>query len=318
MPYLQAPHTLLLIRPASFGFNEQTASTNFFQKGSSESAASINHRALVEFDAMVDKLRDNEVDVLVFDDSAQPEKPDAIFPNNWLSLHEDGKLVLYPMLAHNRRLERRPEIVQLFNEKFLISEVIDFSQEENQNRIVEGTGSLVFDHVHKIAYASRSERTHQELVVQLCRRMGYQPIVFDAVDEAGKPIYHTNVLLCVGEKFAVLCLDAVRNESDQELLLTSFHTTQHKVIAISYAQMRSFAGNMLEVKNTKDEPVVLLSQTAFNSLLPGQVDAITRFADMLPINITTIEAIGGGSVRCMVVGIHTPKKQGKSLSVLQG
>lgn len=308
MPYSQVPHTLLMIRPNSFGFNEQTSITNFFQKGSNENGASIRQRSLVEFDTMVDKLRENEIDVLVFDDSALPQKPDAIFPNNWISLHEDGKLILYPMLAHNRRVERRPEIIELLKERFSIGEVIDFSSEENENRILEGTGSLVFDHVNKTTYASRSERTNEQLVQQLCKRIGYRPLVFDALDESGKPVYHTNVLMCVGQKFAVLCLDSIRNESDQELLLTSFHNTQHKVVAISYAQMQFFAGNMLEIKNRKDEPFVLLSQTAFNSLLPGQVDAITRFADMLPINITTIEMIGGGSVRCMVAGIHSPKK----------
>ncbi len=308
MSYSQTPRTLLMIRPAAFGFNEQTANTNFFQQDSSESVASIRQRALAEFDTMVDKLRENEIDVLVFDDLALPEKPDAIFPNNWVSLHEDGKLILYPMLVHNRRLERRSEIIESLKEKFSVQEVIDLSAEENANRILEGTGSLVFDHVNKIAYASRSERTNEELVKHLCKRIGYQPLLFDALDESSKPIYHTNVLMCVGEKFAVLCLDAIANENDQELLLDSFRITNHKVIAISYAQMKSFAGNMLEVKNKSGESFVLLSLAAFHSLLPGQIDAITRFTDLLPIDITTIETIGGGSVRCMVAGVHTPKK----------
>lgn len=307
MLFQQAPRTLFMVRPASFGFNEQTALTNSFQQQANKQEIDIHKQALTEFDTMVALLKDCGIEVFVFEDTMDPIKPDAVFPNNWVSLHEDGKLILYPMLTPNRRTERRPEIIKSLRDKFEIKDIIDLSDEERANRIVEGTGSLVFDHVNRIAYASRSERTDESLVNEICKKITYKPLVFDAVDETGKAIYHTNVLMCVGEKFVVLCLDAIKNEKDQEVLLASFAETKHKVIAISYAQMKAFAGNMLEVKTKKDESFVLLSQTAFNSLLPGQIDAITRFVDLLPISVPTIETYGGGSIRCMVTGIHTPK-----------
>jgi hypothetical protein len=308
MTFQQAPHAVFMVRPASFGFNEETATSNSFQVKSETDITHIQQFALQEFNAAVDIMRENYIETLVFEDTQFPVKPDAIFPNNWLSIHEDGKLVLYPMLAANRRIERRPEFISILRDKYQISDILDFSGEERVKRIVEGTGSLVFDHVNKLAYASRSERTNEPLVVAICQQLGYTALIFDAVDQALQPIYHTNVLLCVGEKFAILCLDAVRKEEDQERLLASFEKTGHKVIAISYAQLAAFAGNMLEVKNTKNEPFVLLSQTAFNSLLPGQLDAITRFADVLPLAIPTIESHGGGSVRCMMGGIHAAKR----------
>ena len=308
MLFQQAPHSVFMVRPAAFGFNEQTATSNSFQQAAQLDARKLQELAVQEFDAMVQTLRENDIEVVVFEDKQEPNKPDAIFPNNWMSLHEDGKLLLYPMLAPNRRQERRPEFVQMLRDKFQIKEIIDYSDKERQGLIVEGTGSLIFDHVNKITYASRSERTAENLVEEISTTLGYTPVVFDAVDESNNPIYHTNVLMCVGEKFAILCLDSIRKDEDQEKVLASLAATDHKVIAISYAQLKAFAGNMLEVKNTKGESFVLLSQSAFNSLLPGQIDAITQFADLLPINIQTIESHGGGSVRCMVGGIHTPKK----------
>jgi hypothetical protein len=308
MLFQQTPHSLFMVRPANFGFNEQTAATNSFQRSTEDDQAIVHRAALKEFDAMVDLLKENHIELVVFEDTKDPIKPDAIFPNNWMSVHEDGKLILYPMLTQNRRQERRPEFVQMLRDKFSIKDIIDFSAEERNKKVVEGTGSLVFDHVNKIAYASRSERTDENLAKEIAKRLGYTLIVFDAVDQHGKSIYHTNVLMCVGEKFVVLCLDAITKDEDQELVLNSFSNTGHKVVAISYAQMASFAGNMLEVKNKKGEPFVLLSLQAFNSLIPGQIDAITQFADLLPINIQTIETHGGGSVRCMVGGIHAPKK----------
>jgi hypothetical protein len=308
MLFQQAPHSLFMVRPANFGFNEQTASTNSFQRSIEDDLANVHRMALKEFDAMVALLKENHIELVVFEDTKDPIKPDAIFPNNWMSVHEDGKLLLYPMLTQNRRQERRPDFVQMLRDKFSIKDIIDFSTEERNKRVVEGTGSLVFDHVNKIAYASRSERTDESLAREIAQRLGYALLIFDAVDQHGKAIYHTNVLMCVGEKFVVLCLDAIRIDEDQELILNSFANTGHKVVAISYAQMESFAGNMFEVKNKKGEAFVLLSQQAFNTLIPGQIDAITQFADLLPINIQTIETHGGGSVRCMVGGIHAPKK----------
>jgi hypothetical protein len=308
MLFQQTPQFLFMVRPASFGFNEQTALTNSFQQKPIDDQQQIQKEALKEFDAMVELLKENEIELVVFEDTKDPVKPDAIFPNNWMSVHEDGKLLLYPMLTPNRRMERRPDFVQIIRDKFVIKDIIDFSAEERNKKVVEGTGSLVFDHVNKIAYAARSERTDEALVQEISQRLGYSPIIFNAVDQQGNAIYHTNVLMCVGEKFAIVCLDAIREDEDQERILSSLADTNHKIIAISYAQMEAFAGNMLEVKNKKGEPFVLLSQQAFNSLIPGQIDAITQFSDLLPINVKTIETYGGGSVRCMVGGIHAPKK----------
>lgn len=297
-----------MVRPASFGSNEQTAASNSFQQSLGLKPEELQERAVKEFDAMVALLRENGIEVLVFQDTDDQVRPDAVFPNNWMSVQEDGTLCLYPMLTPNRRTERRTEFVEAIMARFDVRNILDFSSEELSNRIVEGTGSLVFDHVNRIAYACRSPRTDESLTREICAKLGYRPVIVNAVDERGLSIYHTNVVMCVGEKFAAVCLDAIRNDDDQEQLLTSLAETGHKVIAISYAQMSSFAGNMLEVQNDEGEPFVLLSQTAFNSLLPGQVDAITRYADLLPIPIPVIETCGGGSVRCMVGGIHAAKK----------
>jgi hypothetical protein len=306
MKFSQLPHTLLMIKPAAFGSNAETASSNAFQAPLTGFEADIQGKALAEFNRMTDLLSSHEIDVRVFDDTGG-DKPDSIFPNNWISFHEDGTVVLYPMMAPSRRRERRPDIMEKITRDFKVSQVIDFTPEELNGKFLEGTGSLVFDHPNKMVYACHSPRTHPELVQQLSTRLGYNPIMFDAVDEAGKPIYHTNVLMSVGKKFALICLDAIKKETDQDIVLDNLAGTDHKIIAISYAQMRAFAGNVLEVQNRDGDPIVLMSETAFQSFLPGQINAISEFADILPIKIDAIEKYGGGSVRCMVAGIHLPK-----------
>lgn len=302
MKFTQQPSKIFMVKPVSFGFNIETASSNSFQQNAAASLANVHE----EFDRMVDLLQAHEIDVTVFDDGAVPPKPDAVFPNNWISTHEDGTIVLYPMMAVNRRLERRKDIVEYLRENYHVKRVIDLSIYESEGKFLEGTGSLVFDHVNKIAYACRSPRTSQELVEKLSRELGYKSIIFDAEDEQGNPIYHTNVMMGIGKKFAVVCLDSIRSESDQDKVLDSFAQTDHKLVAISYAQMESFAGNLIEVMSRNNEPVVLMSQKAFQSLLPGQLNAISEFADVLPVSIPSIETTGGGSVRCMVAGIHLP------------
>lgn len=294
-----------MIRPKHFGFNSQTASSNAFQSDSAVDAT----LALEEFDKMVDVLTAHEVNVEVIDDSDTPVKPDAIFPNNWLSTHESGEIILYPMMAENRRFERRDDIVKKLKEKYNVTAVSDFSKYEVDRQFLEGTGSIVFDHPNKLAYACRSPRTDEKLFREFCLKVKYKPVVFDAVDAEGKPIYHTNVMMSIGEDFAVVCLDSIRNDEDQELVLGHLSDTNHKVISISYDQMKAFAGNIIEVKTANEENVVLMSTTAFNSLLPGQLNAITQFADVLPISIPTIEKTGGGGVRCMVAGIHLPLRK---------
>jgi hypothetical protein len=307
MKFAQQPHAVFMVRPASFGFNFQTAESNAFQNHSGFDA-NVAAKAMKDFDEMVDLLLASEIDVRIFDDNQSPQKPDAIFPNNWISTHEDGFVVLYPMMTENRRCERRVDIIDALKDEYEVTKVIDLTAEEQSGKYLEGTGSLVFDHVNRIVFASRSPRTSDELVARLARKLNYKTFIFSSVDQRGQPIYHTNVMMCVGEKFVAICLDSIRNDDEQEQLLESFSNTGHKVVAISFAQMNAFAGNMMEVKTKNNEPVVLLSQSAFDSLLPGQLHAITRFAEPLPIPIQTIQSVGGGSVRCMIAGIHLPKR----------
>jgi hypothetical protein len=300
MKFQQQPHALLMIRPKAFGFNDQTAQSNAFQ----QRAASAN--ALAEFDRMVDVLESHEVSVIVIDDTETPVKPDAVFPNNWISFHEDGTLVVYPMMAENRRVERRNDIIEKIETLFEVKSIVDLSMEEQHGKFLEGTGSIVFDHGNRIAYACRSERTNESVLQLLCDRLEYTAIIFDALDLNGRPIYHTNVMMAVAEKFVLLCLDTILSDEDQEKILESFVQTGKKVISISIDQMNAFAGNAIEVKTKLHENLLLISQAAFQILLPGQINAITQYVEILPLSIPSIEKIGGGSVRCMVAGIHLP------------
>lgn len=307
MKFSQAPSSVLMVRPAAFGFNPQTATSNAFQKSPS-TLTDAGKQALNEFDRMVDTLIAHDIDVIVIQDTDLPVKPDAIFPNNWISFHGDGTVVLYPMMAENRRLERMNPVLDTIKTSFHIDRVLDLSPREKENIFLEGTGSVVFDYWNSIAYACRSARTDETVLLELCKEINYKPVLFDAVDESGQSIYHTNVLMCVGTHFATVCLDAVRGDEDQERLLNSFSQTRHQVVAISYPQLHSFAGNMIEVLTKTGEPVVLVSEKAFHSFLPGQLNAISKHAEMIPLSINTIEQLGGGSVRCMVAGIFNKKR----------
>jgi hypothetical protein len=302
------PQHLLLVRPAAFGFNTETSASNSFQATDNNDAVLVHTKALTEFNLVIKLLKGIEISVFIMEDTPQPKKPDALFPNNWISTHPDGLVITYPMMAPNRRLEKRSDVIDKLKEHFSVREVWDISNEEEQRRFLEGTGSIVFDHQNKIAYACRSPRTDEVLLKQLVNKIGYEAIVFNAVDENGKPIYHTNVMMWVGEKTAGLCLDAIKNDDDQELLINKLMETNHKLIALSYQQIKSFAGNMFEVKNAKDELFLLMSRTAFQSLLPGQLNEISRYAEPLVFSIETIEKYGGGSIRCMVAGIYLPAK----------
>ncbi|MCZ8354237.1 MAG: arginine deiminase-related protein [Cyclobacteriaceae bacterium] len=302
----QAPYALFMVKPAAFGFNPETANSNSFQSN----LVNLDSATLAknEFDEMVKILSDHNIDITIFEDQLEPHKPDAVFPNNWLASMPDGKLILFPMLTPNRRLERNMDFVNQIKEKYSIKELIDYSHFEKQQQIVEGTGSLVFDHPYKKVYAALSPRTDAKLTQQIANDLGYEAILFHAETENRQLIYHTNVVLSIASHFVVICLDAIRNETQQEILLVAFSKTNRKVIAISYHQMLNFAGNLLEVKNKDGEYYVLLSQSAFDTLLPGQLDAMSKQADIIPLKIPTIEKIGGGSVRCMVGGIHVDKK----------
>ncbi|MEQ8361497.1 MAG: arginine deiminase-related protein [Cyclobacteriaceae bacterium] len=307
MVFSQVPHTILMVRPAAFGYNPETAASNAFQKRSDNESA-VQSLARNEFDKAVEVIMAKGISVLVVEDTPHPVTTDAIFPNNWITTHEDGKIILYPMMAPSRRLERRMDVVQLLKEKFKVTEVDDISKSELEGRFLEGTGSILFDHPNKVAYACRSERTEEELFTSLCVKLGYKPILFDAVDENGLAIYHTNVMMWVGESLAGICLDAIHNENDQDLVLNQLAATNHKVVALSYAQMNAFAGNMFEVRNADNDRFLLMSQAAYDSLLPGQLSEIEKYLSPIPLDIRTIEESAGGSIRCMVAGIHLPLK----------
>lgn len=301
----QAAGAVLMIRPAFFGYNHETAPTNPLQQPSDLEEHEIHYKTLEEFDRMVDLLRSHDVEVHVFDDTPQPARPDAIFPNNWISFHEGGTVVLYPMLAVSRRAERRKDIIESLSTIYPINEVVDYSAHEEHGLFLEGTGSLVFDYANRLAYACRSPRTHEKLVFEVCHKLGYKPVVFNALDENGIPVYHTNVILAIAENLAMLCLDAVHDGNDRELLLDALRDTRHRVVSISYEQMKAFAGNMMEIKTRQGQSLMVMSQTAYGSLLPGQLNAITQLTDILVIPVPTIERYGGGSVRCMMAGIFS-------------
>ncbi|MBW4889533.1 amidinotransferase [Mucilaginibacter sp. HMF5004] len=299
--------TILMIRPVSFGFNEQTAGSNAFQVRSSEQLH-VQQKALAEFDTFVDKLRANGIDVIVIDDTPQPHTPDSIFPNNWVSFHEDGKVFLYPMQADNRRLERRPEIIERLKNNFNITEVDDLSNFEQHNKFLEGTGSMVLDRPNKIAYACLSPRTDIEVMNAFCKKSGYSPVYFHAVDSNGMAIYHTNVLMCIGEKFVVICLDTIRDEQEKEALIEMFRQTGKEVIEISLHQMNAFAGNMLELVNDKGEHLLVMSARAYHSLTLLQIETLEQYCTLIYSDLTVIENNGGGSARCMMAEVYLPLK----------
>jgi len=306
----QAPETVLMVRPVNFGYNQETADSNTFQQQDLKAdPRQIQADALKEFDFFVAKLRKAGVDVIVFDDEVEPHTPDAIFPNNWVSFHQDGKVILYPMNASGRRKERRGEFITALQKEFdfNVDEIIDISYFEKKEQFLEGTGSIVFDYVNKVAYANLSSRTDRTILDHVSTILGYEVFVFEAVDAQDIPIYHTNVVMCVGAQFAVVCLESIPDPDQQQRLVQRLETTGHEVVAITYEQMLQFAGNMMEVKNEDHESILVMSQAAYNSLTERQLNLLSSLATLLPVNINTIEKYGGGSVRCMLAGVFLPK-----------
>jgi hypothetical protein len=304
----QLTSNLLMIRPASFGFNEQTAQSNAFQQNNPE-LQQVAHKALQEFDAFVALLRSRGVTVNVIEDTAEPHKPDAIFPNNWVSFHENGDVLLYPMQAANRRWERREDVVRKLEDQFTVNHIIDLSRFELQEKFLEGTGSMVLDRENKIAYACLSPRTDAEVLETFCQHLQYHAVTFKAFDAQQKAIYHTNVMMCVGNKFAVICLESVTNESERETLKQSLQNTGKEVVEITLSQMNRFAGNMLQVQGADGKSLLVMSESAYQSLTQAQVTALSKYAELLPANLHTIETIGGGSARCMLAEVHLPLSQ---------
>jgi hypothetical protein len=299
----QSTSNILMIRPVNFGFNAQTAESNAFQIQQADQQA-VQQKAQQEFDGFVNVLRQNGVNVTVIEDIPEPHTPDSIFPNNWVSFHDTGDIFLYPMQAENRRLERREDIIRKLEDNFAAKHVIDLSRFEAKNQFLEGTGSMVLDRENKIAYACLSPRTDAEVLKAFCDYTGYKAITFDAFDQNGKAIYHTNVLMCIGSRFAVICLDSITDLYQKLAVIQSLKSTDKQVIEISFEQMNKFAGNMLEVKNADGETLIVMSQTAYGSLTDAQRATLFAFGKLVYADINTIETNGGGSARCMMAEVH--------------
>lgn len=306
----QTTSNILMVRPANFGFNPETAENNFYQKKDKRDPQEINKLAQKEFDGFVGLLEEKGVNVLVIEDTDDPKKTDAIFPNNWFSTHEDGKVILYPMFSPNRRQERRTDIIQILMKKgFKISDIIDLSFFENDEQYLEGTGSLILDRIKKVAYACRSIRTHAVPLAYFGRIMDYEIVEFDAtqvIEGIVSPIYHTNVMMHIGSEIAVVCLDSITLASEKLKVQEYLEKTGKKMIPITTKQKFQFAGNMLEIKSSDGTKLTVMSEAAFQSLGQVQVQTIQRYTDLVVPNIATIEKLGGGSARCMMAEIFLP------------
>ncbi len=305
----QLASAVLMIRPARFESNPLTAESNRFQVSQEASPEQQQRSAVAEFEALGRMLEENGVTVIRIDDTAEPHTPDSIFPNNWVSFHADGTVVLYPMEAANRRTERRHDIIDSLSRDhgFQVSEVMDFSSHENEGHYLEGTGSMVLDRVNRIAYACLSSRTHLDVLGEFAQRMDYDIIAFDAVDKDGAAIYHTNVLMNVGESLAVICADTITRPDQREAVLQRLAETGHEIVMLTHEQLEAFAGNMLELRAATGERLIAMSTRARESLTTGQIDTIEKYGTIVNADIHTIEDSAGGSVRCMLAEIHLPQ-----------
>ncbi len=298
---MQTTRHILMIRPVQFTYNAQTAVNNAFQvAGAAENA---QQKALEEFDTLVTLLRANGITVTVVDDTAEPHTPDSIFPNNWISFHSGGTIVLYPMFAPNRRLERKPALIEQLKKDFATSRQIDLSHFESRNQFLEGTGSMVLDRDHQLAYACISPRTDPKVLEEFARQLQYEPVLFHATDANNKPIYHTNVLMCVADAYVVICLEAIRSAAEKSDVIATINGTEKELITISLEQMNHFAGNMLQVENDQGEKLLVMSTQAYQSLTTKQIEALENYNRILHSPLTTIETNGGGSARCMMAEV---------------
>jgi hypothetical protein len=295
---------ILMIRPAKFGYNEQTAVNNAFQVNTREE--SVQQKALQEFDELVSKLKAEGVNVLVVNDTDDPHTPDAVFPNNWISFHENGSAVLYPMFAENRRLERKDHVIQTIAHHFDLRQTLDLSGYEAQNKFLEGTGSMVLDRDNKLIYACLSPRTNEDVLTEFSKKSKYEIILFNAYDEQGLPIYHTNVMMCIADEYAVICLDSITDATERKKVTDLLTQTGKKIIPINFDQLHHFAGNMLQIVNDKGEKLLVMSSQAFQSLSPAQIALLESFNKIIHSNLETIETNGGGSARCMMAEILLP------------
>lgn len=307
----QITNTLLLIRPSNFKLNKQTAVNNYFQKEMNLSETEISLKAQKEFDDLVHKLKVKGIQVIVENSTSENKTPDAIFPNNWVSFHENGDVVLYPMFAENRRKERNEEVlIRIENEGFQIENILDYSSAEEEGFYLEGTGSMVLDRANRKAYCALSARTDEDLVIEFCEDLEYTPIIFEAlqtVESERLPIYHTNVLMSVGEEIAVVCIDTISSKSEKKTIIRSLKEDGKEILKISENQMKQFAGNMLQVKGAFRKKYMVMSTAAYKSLREDQISTIEKHSEIIHSDLTTIETLGGGSARCMLAEVFLPK-----------
>jgi len=309
----QTTNSILMIRPINFRMNEQTAVNNYFQEDLSLRDSLINLKAQKEFDDYVDKLRKFGVEVIVVSDNQENDTPDSVFPNNWVSFHNDGTMAIYPMFAENRRLERREDIIlELEKEGFLIENIVDYTSAEDQNIFLEGTGSMILDRQNKIAYCAISPRADEELFIEFCEDFEYTPVIFTAnqtVDNSREAIYHSNVMMCIAETFSVICLSSIDDKKERKNVISHLKKSGKEIIDITEKQMHQFAGNMLQVKGKNNELFLVMSQAAYNSLTKEQIKKIEKHCNIISSSLETIETCGGGSARCMMAEVFLPKNK---------
>lgn len=309
----QLTNHILMIRPAQFRMNEQTAVNNYFQASAGLSPEEVVKKSQEEFDAYVSVLKEKGVQVTVVQDTEDPDTPDALFPNNWVSFHQDATVALYPMFAENRRLERREAVLEILEEDgFIIDQVMDYTAAEDSGIFLEGTGSIILDRVHKKAYCALSSRADEELFIEFCEDFEYTPVIFTAnqtVDGSRLPIYHTNVMMCLAETFAVICLDSIDDKKERKAVVNHLREDGKEIIAISEAQMHRFAGNMLQVLGSNQTPYLVMSSTAYKSLTPDQLSKIEQHCEIIHADLSTIETCGGGSARCMMAEVFLPRME---------
>lgn len=302
---MQTTNHIMMIRPVNFSFNAETAVNNAFQVAGAADQA--QEKAQQEFDRFVALLQQNGIDVTVINDSPEPYTPDSIFPNNWVSFHEDGRVVLYPMFAPNRRAERKPAVLTTIFKRFSHSAILDLTAAENENRFLEGTGSMVLDRVNKITYACLSPRTEKKLVDDFAEKLGYTAVCFRSVDNNGQKIYHTNVMMCIADRYAVICMDSIPDANEKQLVEAAIRNSGKQLIRITLDQMNSFAGNMLQVRNAAGQTFLVMSSQAYYSLTPEQISQLESYNPILHSDLRTIETNGGGSARCMMAEIFLPE-----------
>lgn len=308
----QTTNTILMVRPINFRMNEQTAVNNYYQKVIDNLLpATVNKKAQEEFDAYAEKLRSYGINVVVVSDTTEYDTPDSIFPNNWISFHENGTVGLYPMFAENRRFERREDVLEELEAKgFLINDIVDYTAAEDEDVFLEGTGSLLLDRVNRKAYCALSPRADEDLVIEFCEDFEYTPIIFTAnqtVDGKREAIYHTNVMMCLAETFAVICLDSIDDKKERKNVIKHLKQDGKQVIDITEDQVNNFAGNMLQVRGKEEQRYLVMSQAAYDSLTKQQIAQIEKHCPIIASSLDTIEACGGGSARCMMAEVFLPK-----------